>query len=157
MRLRASSNIAALISSFLLASEAAAQPDGLRVAPDLIVETVEEVSSEELWHLSVPQHFFSKSGRPPGGVIALWIYDRESRPSDGDWIAVCLLMDGFGDIAEKPVAIRVWGRSPAKPAVTERTPDAGSAVLFDVTLNQNSFTLSHTPLGAVFVNSEKIG
>jgi len=157
MRAWLSSLAAALMSASLLISEAAAQPDGRQVAPDLIIETVDQVSAEELWHLSFPQHVVSKVGKPPGGVIGLWNYGRENRRTDGGWFAVCILLDGFGDIGEKPVAIRVWSRSPADATVTERLPDQTSAMLFEVAVGQSTFTISHTPMGAVFLNGEKIG
>lgn len=148
---------AALVSASLLAPVATAQPDGMRIGSDLIVETIDRISSEDLWHLAVPQHVPSKSGNPPGGVIGLWNYGRENRRTDGDWFAVCILMDGFGDIAERPVAMRVWSRSPANASVIERPPGVGLAVAFEVAVGQSKFTVSHTPMGEVRLNDQKIG
>lgn len=148
---------AVLASASLLTSEAVAQPTGLQVAPDLIIETVDQISAEELWHLSIPQHVASKVGKPPGGVVGLWNYGRENRRTDGGWFAVCILLDGFGDIGEKPVAIRVWSRSPSDATVTERSPDQASAMIVEVAVNQSRFTISHTPMGTVFLNGDRIG
>ena len=137
--------------------DADAQPHGVPVGPNLIVERVSEISTQELWHLGFPEHVISKLGKPPGGAIGVWEYDWESRRHIDGWGAICLIMAGFGDIAETPVAIRVWSKGRDAVAISERAPDGDRVVSFDVTIDQEKFLLSHTAAGTVFVNDEQVG
>ena len=146
-----------LVGLAILTAGAQAQPSGIRIAPDLIVETVSEIDTGQLWHLSPPEHQPSKQGKPPGGIIGVWTYSDESGLYKDGWIAICLIMDGFGDIAETPVAIRVWAKSRAKPRITERAHGGDHALSFEIKVGADSFILAHTPLGVVFVNDQKVG
>lgn len=67
-------------------------------------EKIEVVPIKELWSLTGPDPFFSKSG----AVIGYWRFDPENVPRDGDWIAVGIAIGGLGDLGEKPVAVKVW-------------------------------------------------
>lgn len=136
---------------------ATAQPQGIEVGSDLIVERVSEVSTQELWHLGIPEHIISKLGKPPGGAIGVWDYDWESRRHDNGWVAICLIMAGFGDIAETPVAIRVWSKGRGAVEVNEQAPEDDHVVSFGISIDGEKFLLSHTAAGAVFVNSEPVG
>lgn len=141
----------------LAASAAQAQPAGLRITPDQIVETVTEIAASELWRLSTPEYHYGRIGKPPGGVIGVWTYGRESQLARDDWFAVCLVIDGFGDIAETPVAVRVWGRSSGQVSVAERAPEAGTVQTFELAVGSGRLVLSHTALGLVYVNGHQVG
>lgn len=146
-----------LALSLVCGPAAQADPSGVRVSAGLIAEPVSEIGADELWHLSTPQHVFSKHGAAPGGVIGVWTYDRESGLRDGGWVAVCLIMDGFGDVAERPVAIRIWAQTYAAARITERPPGANRSVAFEIGVGTETVLLSHTPEGQVFLGDHAIG
>lgn len=148
---------ALLTAGFFHAANAEAQPQGLRVGANLIVERVSEIDSRELWHLGIPKHAFSSMGKPPGGAVGMWTYGSESAPHEAGWFAVCLVLDGFGDVAETPVALRVWSKTQVTPTIVEQPPEAGRAVSFEIAIGQDRFVLSHTPSGTVFVNDQAMG
>jgi hypothetical protein len=148
---------AMLVLTFASSAVANAQPQGIRVGSSLIVEPVSEISTRELWHLGVPKHVISKLGKPPGGAVGVWDYDWESTRHDNGWVAICLIMTGFGDIAEAPVAIRVWSKGRGAVAISEQAAEGDRVVSFGVSIDGERFLLSHTAAGAVFVNDEPVG
>jgi hypothetical protein len=149
--------LATLGLALISIGNADAQPQGIRVGSNLIVERVSEISTQELWHLGVPQHATSRLGEPPGGAIGLWEYDGESGLHDDGWFAICLIMVGFGDIAETPVALRVWSRAYHVVTIAERSPGDGRVVSFGVGVDRVMFVLSHDAAGAVFVDDDLAG
>jgi hypothetical protein len=146
-----------LFVALLRSADAEAQPQGTQIGSDVVVERVSVIDTRELWHLGVPQHVISRIGKPPGGVIGLWQYDSESGLRNEGWITICLIMDGFGDLAETPVALRVWSKSPTVATINEQPPGANRAVSFAITVNEERFFLSHTADGRVFLNDELVG
>lgn len=138
-------------------ADAFAQPGGKRIAEGLVVEPISEIGVADLWRLSVPVNIVSKKGKPPGGVVAIWNFNGENAPRDGDWQAVGVIVDGFGDIAEKPVGLRVWAKQGAPIVAAELAPEPGYAVLFSVSIGKMKFALAHTPAGQVLIDGDAIG
>lgn len=87
-----------------IASDTARAEDDALFGDYLRVQKAETISAEELWNLGSDQ-VVCRAQLP---AIIYKIFDYEDRPADGDWVAHGILMVGGGDIAEKPVVVRVW-------------------------------------------------
>lgn len=96
-----------LVAAFLMLAgacgPAAAEPHGISIDRDMLLEPVGEIPIEQWWHIAEQQTRFEG-----GAAIALSQFDDESAPVDGDWRAVGLVGIGLGDVGERPVAFRVW-------------------------------------------------
>jgi hypothetical protein len=67
-------------------------------------EKVDCISVKDLWSFARSEHVYSEIG----AVLGYWEYDVEDAPRQGEWVAIGIVLAGFGDIGEKPVAAIVW-------------------------------------------------
>lgn len=94
-----------LILSVCAVKTAHADPLGLAVAPDIILERVETLSVQDWWALGR-----SDVVERNGMFVSLSQFDWESAPINAGWAAVGLVGVGQGDLGEIPVVLRVWSR-----------------------------------------------
>lgn len=156
--------VALLASMIWLISAAGAQadPTGIKVGDNLIVESIDKIDVSEFWTLGHEKTIYTRQGNPPGGALGLWLFDYEQAPRDGGWVAVGLVGVGFGGLGEVPVMVKVWARSPSeimgrKITIDEQRAKPDQSAAFDVSFRDQHFTLTTTPGGLVHLNGEQIG
>lgn len=78
-------------------------------------EKIDHVEPADLWHSTNGNTYRSSDGL----VVGFWPIDPESANRNGEWIMVGLLLSGLGDIAETPVAVRLWSNKQLSFGVVE--------------------------------------
>lgn len=106
-----------LVLSSLQASDAAEQSA-------FKFDVISGVSTTELWH-STQQLILGD-----GVSIAYFRFDPEDADRDGPWIAQGVVMGGSADLGSKPVAIKLWSKT---PVTLNNKSAAASAGKIDVT------------------------
>ena len=131
-----------------------AEPRGVRIGSELIVEPVEQVTTEELWHLRAAKYYLPVRDAGGAAVLAVWDYDSESGIRDEAWLAICLAIVGTGDVGETPVALRIWAK--ARDVIDYKIqgvePGTGKISEYEVSIGPQKISIANTQLGTVFIN-----
>lgn len=135
------------------------------VAQDQAVETsniryelITSLPVEEVWHTAADTFDYLSTG---GVFVAYLPAGHENEPVDGDWISPGYAMFGLGDVAEIPVALRIWtkGEDRFLEALSRAETENGynGVLLFGPSENDVSLRITAEPDGDVSVNGKVVG
>lgn len=139
---------------------AAADPNGVRVNPNIILEPITEVPLIEAFRTAE----FVHGG---GGVLGVWRFSyEEGAYDDGDWQAIGLIgVSALGEGIE-PVIVRVWARGEITSGDSEGliaaplsspSADIASAFRVGLTRTRGAATITIDQRGVVEVNDQRLG
>ena len=102
--------------TFVFVSTASyAETDRMELGNGLVAEPIVSITPFDLWHSASEIIFRSTDGF----VVGFWPADTESAERRGGLIALGIVLVGFGNAAEIPVALKLWSSDQLVFAKTE--------------------------------------
>lgn len=82
------------------------ETDWLQLGNGLAAEKISHIEPADLWHSASENTYRSSDGL----IVGFWPIDPESAKREDGWTMVGLVLSGLGDVAESPLAIRLWSK-----------------------------------------------
>lgn len=123
-----------LVTVMMLGCEKSAlgESSRLKEATFFRVESVDQISVHDLWHMSFVGSLQSSTFE----TLKYWRHELQyAAPYQGERL-ISLVLVGSGVVGETPVGVRIWAQNSARVARAVVVP-AADAATFEITLRQN--------------------